>query len=107
MIVEQRTYTMHVGKVPEYLSLYEQEGMAIQKSILGNMLGYFFCEIGTQNQVVHMWGYEDFEDRTKRRTLLFQDEGWKAYIAKVRPLVVHQENKILIPAPFSPIGGTR
>lgn len=107
MIVEERIYTLHVGTLPEYLNLYEQEGMAIQRRILGNMLGYFTCEIGTQNQVVHLWGYESFEDRAERRVLLFRDEGWKAYFAKIRPLIVHQENKLLTPAPFSPIGGVR
>jgi hypothetical protein len=38
---------------------------------------------------------------------LFRDEDWKAYFAKIRPLIVHQENKLLTPAPFSPIGGVR
>ena len=107
MIVEERIYTLQVGKVSEYLSLYEREGMAIQKRILGNMLGYFTCEIGTQNQVVHLWGYASFEYRAERRVLLFRDEDWKAYFAKIRPLIVHQENKLLTPAPFSPIGGVR
>ena len=35
MIVEQRTYTLYPGKTPEYLRLYESEGMAIQTRILG------------------------------------------------------------------------
>ena len=30
MIVEQRTYTIYPGKTPEYLRLYESEGMPIQ-----------------------------------------------------------------------------
>jgi hypothetical protein len=37
MIVEERTYTLQVGKVPEYLSPNEQVRMAIQKRILGNL----------------------------------------------------------------------
>ena len=60
MIVEQRTYTLHPGKVPEYLRLYQAEGMAIQTRILGRMVGYFTTEIGPLNQIVHMWGYDSF-----------------------------------------------
>lgn len=100
MIVEERIYTLQVGEVKAYLDLYESEGMDIQKRILGRMLGYYFTDIGPLNQIIHMWGYEDLKDREIRRRALFADSGWLAYVAKVRPLVVKQENKILMPAPF-------
>ena len=50
-----------------------------------------------------MWGYESFEERTRRRAELLGNEGWQAYVEKVRPFILTQENRILIPAPFSPI----
>jgi NIPSNAP protein len=103
MIVEQRTYTLFPGKTPEYLRLYENEGMAIQTRILGRMVGYFTTEIGPLNQVIHMWGYDSFEERSKRRAQMQADPGWKAYVAKVQPLVQTQETKILNPTSFSPI----
>ncbi len=103
MIVEQRTYTLHPGKVPEYLRNYESEGMAIQTRILGRMVGYFTTEIGPLNQIIHMWGYDSFEERAKRRAQMAADPGWKAYIAKIQPLIQTQETKILIPTSFSPI----
>lgn len=105
MIVEQRTYTLEVGNVPTYLAMYQAEGIEIQRRILGNMLGYFSTEVGTLNQIVHMWGYDSFEDRLRRRATLGAEPDWQAYVAKLRPLILKQENKILIPAPFSPIGG--
>ena len=100
MIVEERIYTLHIGKVPEYLKLYEAEGLAVQTRILGNLLGYFHVEFGPQNQIVHLWSYTDTADRTRRRTALLQDADWHAYVKKIRPLVRYQENKLLIPAPF-------
>ncbi len=103
MIVEQRTYTLHPGKVPEYLRLYESEGMAIQTRILGRMVGYFTTEIGPLNQIIHMWGYEDLADRARRRAQMAADPGWKAYIPKIQALIQTQETKILIPTSFSPI----
>ena len=103
MIVEERIYTLEVGKTAEYLRLYEQEGLAIQTRILGNMIGYFSSEIGDLNLIVHMWGYESFEERTRRRAQLMGDPGWQAYVPKVRSFILRQENRILIPAPFSPI----
>ncbi|MBO6507723.1 MAG: NIPSNAP family protein [Roseibium sp.] len=102
MIVEQRTYSLKIGAVPEYLKLYEAEGLSIQRAILGRMVGYFSPEIGALHQIIHMWAYTSMEERTQRRATLAADEGWKAYVQKVRPLQISQENKILLPAPFSP-----
>ncbi|WP_153770646.1 NIPSNAP family protein [Labrenzia sp. CE80] len=102
MIVEQRTYSLHIGAVPEYLKLYEEEGLAIQRPILGRMVGYFSTEIGALHQIIHMWAYKDLAERSERRAILTADPRWKEYAKKTRPLQISQENKILIPAPFSP-----
>lgn len=107
MIVEERIYTLEIARVGDYLRLYEEHGIEIQKRILGNMVGYFSTEVGPLNQIIHMWGYDSFEDRLKRRAELGVDPGWQAYVAKIKPFVLKQENKLLIPAPFSPIGGIR
>ena len=105
MIVEQRTYTLGIGKVPEFYQAYEELGMATQTEILGNMVGYFHTEFGPLNQIVHMWGYDNFEDRTRRRAAMQADPRWQAYLAESRRrgFVQDQHSTILIPAPFSPI----
>lgn len=103
MVIDERTYTLRPGVMTEYLRRYEQEGMPIQLPILGNLIGFFSTEIGTLNQVVHLWGYADLADRTERRGRLKADERWQAYLETVHPLIVTQENRLLIPAPFSPI----
>jgi len=100
MIVEMRTYTLAAGKTAEFLKIYQSEGMAIQLPILGTMVGYYSTEIGPLNQIVHMWGYKDLEDRRKRRAKLAAHKSWPGVVAKVRPLILTQESKILIPAPF-------
>lgn len=102
MIVEERIYSLQIGAAPQYLKLYEEEGLAIQRPILGRMVGYFSSEIGALHQIVHMWAYKDLAERAERRAILTADPRWKAYAQKTRPLQISQENKILIPAPFSP-----
>jgi NIPSNAP len=101
VIVEMREYTLVPGKVPEYFKLYEAEGMAIQREILGRNLGYYSTEIGPSlNMVVHLWAYESFDDRTARRRQLQADSGWQAYVQKIRPMLLAQTSRILNPAPF-------
>jgi hypothetical protein len=102
MIIEERIYTCYCGKSLQYVKMYEEEGLAIQRPILGHLVGYFTSELGELNQVVHLWAYESMEDRAARRATLLSDPRWKTYAAKVQPLVLQQHNKILIPAPFSP-----
>jgi NIPSNAP len=101
VIVEMREYTLHAGKVPDYMKLYQTEGLAIQREILGQMVGYYSTEVGPSvNQVVHLWAYESFEDRERRRAQLVADPGWQSYVQKMRPMLIAQTNRILRPAPF-------
>ena len=103
MIVDERIYTLKIGKLNDYLALYESKGFAVQTRILGHLIGYFHTEIGPLNQIVHLWAYDSFEERTKRRAILGSDPEWMAYAKEMRPLLDKQENKILIPASFSPL----
>jgi hypothetical protein len=100
MIVEERIYTLKVGKVPEQFKIYEELGLAAQKRILGGMVGYYMVEVGGLNTVVHMWAYEDMNDREKRRAQLMQDPDFKKYLAGTAGIIERQENRILKPAPF-------
>ena len=106
MYIDERIYTLHAGKVPVFLKLYEEEGMDIQVKILGKMMGYFYTEFGPLNQIVHMWGYDSLDDRMIRRRKLLASDEWKSYAAKMQPLVHHVENKLLVPAPFFKITNT-
>jgi hypothetical protein len=100
MIVEERIYTLQPGKVPEYLKLYEEEGMALQTRHLPAMVGYYFTEIGTLNTIVHMWAYDDLKHRAECRAKMLADPEWQAYVKKTQPLIVRQKSRILNPAPF-------
>lgn len=100
MIIEHRTYTLHPGNTAAYFSHYTSEGLSVQLEYLPKPLGYYTSELGTLNQVIHMWGYEDLNDRMRRRALLKRDPRWSAYVQKILPLIQHQESKILVPAAF-------
>jgi NIPSNAP len=102
MIVEQRTYTLRAGAVAEYLKVYEQEGLHVQKEHLPRMMGYYFSEIGDLNQIIHMWAYNDLKHREECRAALFNDERWRIVVKKLYTFIERMENKILVPTRFSP-----
>jgi hypothetical protein len=103
MIVEQRDYTLVPGKLAEFVKRAEETGIKIQAPILGNLLGWFTSEIGELNHVVHMWGYDSYAERERRRAALYRDKDWLAFVPTVQPLVLEMRTRILIPTSFSPI----
>lgn len=102
MLYEMRTYRLKVGTVPQYLRLVE-DGIVIQKKHLGKLVGYFASEIGTLNEIVHIWAYADLLDRQRRREELAMDPLWQEFIPKIQALLEAMESKILVPAKFSPL----
>ena len=100
MIVEMRTYSLALGATGRYFKAYGEKGLAIQKAILGHLVGYYAVEVGALNQVIHLWAYDSMEARAERRKALWSDPEWLAYVAEIGALVVRQENQILTPAPF-------
>ena len=104
MIVDHRTYTLHPGKMNEYVDRYEREGLPVQSRHLGAPLGWYISmDIGQLNQVVHMWGYDSHAERDRRRALLAAAPEWRAFVPKVLPLIRDMENRILVPAPFAAV----
>jgi hypothetical protein len=103
MIVEQRDYHVFTGKLNELVGLYEQEGIGLQQEHLGGLIGVFTTDVGALSTYTSMWGYESFAEREQRRGRLQADERWRAFLAKIQPLIHTQRNRILVPTSFSPI----
>jgi NIPSNAP len=103
VIVEERTYHVITGKLPEVVQMYEQEGIALQQGYLGNLIGWFTVDVGELSSVVSLWGYESYADRERRRAQLQADESWKSFLARLQPLLHTQWNRILVPTSFSQI----
>lgn len=100
MYVEERIYTLHPGKLPAFLKIYQEKGFAPQREILGPPVGWYTTEMGTLNQVIHLWAYSSLDDREARRQRLMENADFKEYLSQIFPLLVKMENRILKPAPF-------
>jgi len=103
MIVEQRDYHVFTGRLNELVGLYESEGIELQQRHLGRLIGAFTTDVGKLSTYTHVWAYDDYADRERRRAELQADDEWKAFLARIQPLIHTQENRILIPTPFSPL----
>jgi hypothetical protein len=103
VILEQRDYHVFTGKLSELVGLYAQEGIAIQQELLGGLVGVFTTDVGALSTYTSLWRYDSYADREERRARLQADERWQRFLAKIQPLIHTQQNRILLPTPFSPL----
>jgi NIPSNAP len=103
VIVEQRDYHVFTGKLNELVGLYESEGIEIQQGYLGGFIGAFTTDVGALSTYTSLWGYDDYAERRRLRAELQTDDRWKAFLAKIQPLIHTQQNRILVPTSFSPL----
>jgi hypothetical protein len=102
MIIEMRTYLLKAGTVASFEERFaETLPVRLQLSPLG---AFWHSEIGTLNQVIHVWPYESYEERERIGAAARKPGQWPP---NVREFIVSQENKLLQPAPFSPPLGER
>ncbi len=102
MIYDLRTYTCRPGTIKKHMKLYEDYGWEVQSKHLGYPVVYGAVETGNVNSYVHVWMYDDVDDRATKRRALQADPEWAEYLAKSAEAgyLVNQENTILTAAPF-------
>ena len=103
MIIEMRTYTIKPEELHNFINIYDKSIRDIHTEILGNQIGFFYTEIGNVNEVIHLYGYDNYEDRKARREVLSKRPEFKVYLDKVKNLIVDMRNQIMTPTNFSKI----
>jgi hypothetical protein len=98
MIYELRTYTLVPGKLQEYFKYQQEIGREIRGDRYGKLEGCWSTESGTLNRYLLLWSFDDLSERERMWQELSKNEQWKAeYLARIRPLLMAQETKILNP----------
>ena len=97
MLFDVRTYTCKPGTLNAHLQLYEEHGLVPQTKNLGQPLAYMVGETGNPNQYIHIWMYENAEDRETRRAAMWADPEWLTYVGKSAELgaLEKQENILM------------
>ena len=100
MIYEMRTYTLKRGSVPEFEKRTKERLAArLEYSALG---GFWHTEVGPLNQVVHIWPYDDANQRADVRSRAASSDGWPP---NNEEFLLEMQSDIMYPAPFmTPLG---
>lgn len=97
MIYEIRTYRIQPGSLPE---VEKRFGEAYEyRKKYSPLTAFLHTEIGPLNEIVHIWGYEDLQERAKIRAEAAQNPNWPPKIAE---FVLSQRAEIVNAWPFVP-----
>ena len=100
-LYELRSYRCHPGRAGEWLAHFKAI-LPVREKYSRNV-GLWQTEIGQLNEVVHLWGYRDLNERAAVRAKVMQDPEWQAFLATGYPLLAEMRSVILSPAPHSPM----
>jgi hypothetical protein len=94
MIYELRTYTLKVRTLETVIGLF---GERLEHRLKYSPLaGFWYTEIGPLNQIVHLWPYQDLQERARVREAFAKDPNWPPPILEH---VVEMTSDVLVPFP--------
>jgi NIPSNAP len=97
MIIEVRTYQLKPASVAEVEKRFGDNLQAREK--YSRLAAFWHTEVGPLNEIVHVWAYDSFEQRTTARKAAQESGAWPP---PIRDFIVSMNSEIFIPAPFSP-----
>ncbi|KAJ2776048.1 hypothetical protein H4R18_005889 [Coemansia javaensis] len=98
-VYELRSYTLKSGTLLEWEHNW-RVGVECRKHHEVPM-GAWFSQLGTLNQVHHLWQYPDLQVRKEVREAAWSEDGWPATVLNTVPLIQAMSSRIMLPMPFS------
>lgn len=99
-VYEMRRHTILPGKLEQFSHRFQQ-GVE-DRNKYSQMIGIWYSEFGTLNQVYQLWHYRSPDDRAKIREAAEKDEMWSETIRDCKAYLSSMESKLLVPTKFSP-----
>ncbi len=103
-VYEKRTYSVNVGQMSTIVRHYVDEGWPVLEATgFGKRLvGYFISDTGPLHQLIHVWRFDDDNDRRDFWKRLYANEEFMAFAVKIRPLIHKQDVQLMLSAPWGP-----
>lgn len=103
-LYEKRTYQVTTGKMAEALKLYQEVAWPVLEAegFSKYLVGYFISDTGPLHQLIHIWRFDDDNERRDFWRRLYASESFMRFAGQVRPLLKSQEVQLMINAPWGP-----
>ena len=97
-IYEMRSYTYQVGSINKVIDIWADAVPAREE--FSPLAAAMYTDVGGLNKWVHIWAYEDLDQRKDVRAEASKTSTWPP---PTREFLVSQETKIMVPSSFSPM----
>ena len=97
MIYEFRTYDLKPRTLGQYDATLKKS-LSAGRLEHSRLFGYWYSEFGLLNQALHIWPYDDLQQRTEVREEVNGIDFWPPATAD---LLTAQNTEIYLPAPFT------
>ena len=97
-VYEMRIYTYTPGSMQEVLKRWAE--VIPYREKFSPLAACWYSELGKLNRLFHLWPYKDLAERDRIRAEVSKDPHWPPQTPE---FLLYMENKLLIPAPFSPM----
>ena len=94
-LIDHRTYTIALRKMPEFLEVFNRLAMPVLMDTLGHPLGFYTSWVGPQNQFIHLWAYDDLADYERRCKARDTHPDLATYLAASGHLIPAQETRLI------------
>ena len=78
-MIEMRTYLLKPGTVPQAEQAFADK--IAERVKLSPLAGFWRTEVGTLNQIIHIWTYKDINERNEIRAKAVAMKVWPPAIA--------------------------
>ena len=110
MIYEERIYTVAAGKLAAVEGWFADHALPLLSRHGFELVGFWQTAVGRHNfEFVYLLRFADMNERMHKWDAFLSDPEWLPTLSKIsntdgETFVTQIENKILIPARFSPLG---
>jgi hypothetical protein len=100
-VYELRTYRALYQRLPEWLELFR--GIQPARQEYSKPVGVWTTDVGTLNEVAHLWVYDDLNHRARVRSTVLEDPRWQEFLGRATALLEEMQSVVLIPSEISPL----
>ncbi len=97
MLYEVRTYDIKPRSLPEVEKRFAEAYEHRKK--YSPLAAFWHTEMGPVNQIIHVWGYADLNERARIRAEAGKDPNWPP---KTGEFILNMRSEIMMQFPFSP-----
>jgi hypothetical protein len=100
-VYELRTYRGYPGEIAAWARAFKAVLPTREK--YSRLVGLWQSDVGKLNSAVHLWVYDDLNQRAAVRAAALADPAWAEYVPKASGYIAEQQAVILNPTPASPL----